>query len=43
VPPALNPLIYSMRNKDLETALWKLVTGYVLDTVYFQSASASDS
>jgi len=29
VPPAVNPLIYSMRNKDLKIALWKLVTGCV--------------
>ncbi|KAM6033044.1 olfactory receptor 14A16-like [Theristicus caerulescens] len=27
VPPALNPLIYSMRNQDLKDAVWKLVTG----------------
>ncbi|XP_059690836.1 olfactory receptor 14A16-like [Gavia stellata] len=25
VPPAVNPLIYSMRNQDLKDALWKLV------------------
>ncbi|KFP16014.1 Olfactory receptor 14J1, partial [Egretta garzetta] len=25
VPPAVNPLIYSMRNQDLKEALWKLV------------------
>ncbi|XP_074428168.1 olfactory receptor 14J1-like [Larus michahellis] len=26
VPPAVNPLIYSMRNQELEDALWKLMT-----------------
>ncbi|XP_028940095.1 olfactory receptor 14A2-like [Antrostomus carolinensis] len=25
VPPALNPLMYSMRNQDLKDALWKLI------------------
>jgi len=27
VPPAVNPLIYSMRNQELKDAVWKLVTG----------------
>ncbi|KAM6225876.1 olfactory receptor 14C36-like [Porphyrio hochstetteri] len=27
-PPAVNPLIYSMRNQDLKDAMWKLMTGY---------------
>ncbi|KAM6228052.1 olfactory receptor 14A16-like [Porphyrio hochstetteri] len=28
VPPAVNPLIYSMRNQELKDAMWKLMTGY---------------
>ncbi|KAM6037294.1 olfactory receptor 14A16-like [Chlamydotis macqueenii] len=28
VPPAVNPLIYSMRNQELKDAVWKLVTGF---------------
>ncbi|KAM6107500.1 olfactory receptor 14C36-like [Phoenicopterus ruber ruber] len=27
VPPAVNPLIYSMRNKELKGAVWKVMTG----------------
>ncbi|XP_053911562.1 olfactory receptor 14A16-like [Cuculus canorus] len=27
VPPAVNPLIYSMRNQQLKGAVWKLITG----------------
>ncbi|KAM9368509.1 olfactory receptor 14A16-like [Phaethornis superciliosus] len=27
VPPAVNPLIYSMRNQELKGAVWKLMTG----------------
>ncbi|KAM6240960.1 olfactory receptor 14A16-like [Porphyrio hochstetteri] len=28
VPPAVNPLIYSMRNQELKDAMWKLMAGY---------------
>ncbi|KAM7074430.1 olfactory receptor 14A16-like [Ciconia maguari] len=30
VPPAFNPLIYSMRNKELKDAVWKLIMGVFL-------------
>ncbi|XP_065710384.2 olfactory receptor 14C36-like [Patagioenas fasciata] len=27
VPPAVNPLIYSMRNKEIKDSVWRLMTG----------------
>ncbi|XP_071668909.1 olfactory receptor 14A16-like [Patagioenas fasciata] len=40
VPPAVNPVIYSMRNQELKDALWKLMTGLFCETTNFPSPSA---
>ncbi|KAM6066345.1 olfactory receptor 14A16-like [Chlamydotis macqueenii] len=40
VPPAVNPLIYSMRNQELKGAVWKLVTGCFSTTMKCPSSSA---
>ncbi|KAM6107475.1 olfactory receptor 14J1-like [Phoenicopterus ruber ruber] len=40
VPPAVNPLIYSMRNKDIKDAVWKLITGCFSEPINCPSSSA---
>ncbi|XP_010001845.1 PREDICTED: olfactory receptor 14J1-like, partial [Chaetura pelagica] len=43
VPPAVNPLIYSMRNQELKEAVWKLITKYFPEVFVFPSSSTFDS
>ncbi|XP_052629348.1 olfactory receptor 14C36-like [Harpia harpyja] len=42
VPPAVNPLIYSMRNQDLKDAVWKWMTEF-FQKLLCPSSSAYDS
>ena len=43
VSPAVNPLIYSMRNQELKNAGWKLITGGFSKVIYCLSCSAYNS
>ncbi|XP_068280327.1 olfactory receptor 14A16-like [Nyctibius grandis] len=38
VPPAVNPLIYSMRNKELKEAIWKLISWTFFKSVKFTTS-----
>ncbi|KAM6107508.1 olfactory receptor 14C36-like [Phoenicopterus ruber ruber] len=40
VPPAVNPLIYSMRNQELKDAVWKPMTGCYSEAINCPSSSA---
>ncbi|XP_009568666.2 olfactory receptor 14J1 [Cuculus canorus] len=40
VPPALNPVIYSLRNQQLKDAVWKLISGCVSEEINCSSCSA---
>ncbi|XP_065509474.1 olfactory receptor 14J1-like [Caloenas nicobarica] len=39
VPPAVNPLIYSMRNQELKDSLWKLMVGCFSKRISYLSSS----
>ncbi|XP_065710888.1 olfactory receptor 14A16-like [Patagioenas fasciata] len=43
VPPAVNPLIYSMRNKELQDAVWRLVTGCLPEATKCPCSSTYDT
>ncbi|KAM6076512.1 olfactory receptor 14C36-like [Chlamydotis macqueenii] len=43
VPPALNPLIYSMRNQELKEAAWKMMTECFPEAILCPSSSMYDS
>ncbi|XP_053909136.1 olfactory receptor 14A16-like, partial [Cuculus canorus] len=40
VPPALNPVIYSLRNQQLKDAVWKLISGWVSEAIHRSSCTA---
>ncbi|XP_064903884.1 olfactory receptor 14J1-like [Columba livia] len=40
VPPAVNPLIYSMRNQELKDSLWKLMAGLFSEAINSPSSAA---